>query len=135
MKYILILVIIFFVLYSLKTQVKEYYEYHQDPTLKKLVSEITEHFPDAGKLKYHVGDESYTLNKEKVFICTKDEKTQKQYDDNVLKYVLLHEYAHSICPEVGHTELYHKIFRDVLNKAIQRGIYDPNITVPVNYCK
>lgn len=115
-------------------QINENY-YQQDPYLNKIVGEVCEHFPDAKKLRYYVGDESYTINKEKVFICIRDKKQQKLYNENVLKYVILHEYAHSICPEIGHTDLYYKIFDKVLEEAIQRGLYNPNEPVPSDYCK
>lgn len=131
---VLIVLIILATLYMFYNQVYEHYN-QQDPHLNSMVDEVCKIFPDAKKLRYYVGDESYTLNKEKVFICTKDKKTNKVYDDNILKYVILHEYAHSICPEIGHTSLYHKIFDGVLDKAVKEGLYDPSVQIPLDYCK
>lgn len=131
---ILIITIILITFYMFYNQIYEHYN-HQDPNLKRVVGEVCEHFPKAKRLRYYVGDESYTINKDKVFICIRDKKTRQIYDDNVLKYVILHEYAHSICPEIGHTPLYHKIFDKVLKRAVKNGLYDPNVKIPLDYCK
>ena len=130
----LIIVIIMTTLYMFYNQVYEHYN-HQDPHLNGIVEEICAVFPKAKKLRFYVGNESYTINKEKVYICTRDKKTNKLYNDNVIKYVILHEYTHSICPEIGHTPLYHKMFNDVLDKAVKEGLYDPNTQIPMDYCK
>jgi len=130
---VLIIIIIVLVLFTFYTQVREHY--YQDENLTRAVDEVCEYFPKAKRLKYYVGDESYTINKEKVYICIKDKNTQKVYDDNILKYVILHEYTHSICPEIGHTPLYHEMFDKVLKKAIKDKLYDPNVKIPPNYCK
>ena len=79
------------------------------------------------------GEKSYTLNKEDIFLCLKDEN-DKYYEDNMLIYVLLHEVAHSICPEIGHTDLFKEIFDALLDKATEMKIYDKNIPVIKNYC-
>ena len=115
-------------------QVNEHFN-KQNPYLIECVNEVKEHFPKVNELRFYEGDESYTLNKEKVYICVKDKKTNELYDKNILKYVILHEYAHSICPEIGHTPLYQKIFNKVLTEAVDKGVYDPNVKIPINYCK
>lgn len=80
-----------------------------------------------------VGDKSYTINKEKIFMCLKDENGN-YYDDNMLIYVLLHEISHVICREIGHTPLFHKIFDELLAKAEQLKIYDSRQPIVMNYC-
>ena len=57
---------------------------------------------------FYRGDKSYTLNKETVYICLKNEHGQ-YYDENMLIYVIAHEISHVLCPEVGHTELFFEI--------------------------
>jgi len=79
------------------------------------------------------GNKSYTINKEHIYMCLKDENNN-YYDDNMLIYVLLHETAHSICDEIGHTKKYHKIFDALLEKATQMNIYDPRIPITRDYC-
>jgi len=79
------------------------------------------------------GDKSYTINKEDIYLCLKDENNQ-YYDDNMLMYVLLHEIAHHLCTEIGHTKLFHEIFDILLDKAKEMNIYDPNLSLNKNYC-
>jgi len=79
------------------------------------------------------GNKSYTINKEHIYMCLKDEDNN-YYDENMLIYVLLHEIAHSICDEIGHTKKFHKIFDTLLDKAHEMNIYDPNLPLVRNYC-
>ena len=85
------------------------------------------------KIKLLKGDKSYTINKEKVYLCLKDEKGS-YYSKNMLIYVTLHELSHVICPEIGHTDLFYEIFQEVLDKASDKGIYNPSIPLIKNYC-
>lgn len=79
------------------------------------------------------GSKSYTINKENIFLCLKDENN-KYYDTNMLIYVLLHEISHTICDEIGHTKKFHLYFHELLKKAIEMKVYNPNIPVIKNYC-
>lgn len=63
----------------------------------------------------------------------KDENNE-YYEDNMLKYVLLHEISHSICDEIGHTQKFNDIFQALLKKAVEMGIYNPNVPIIKNYC-
>ena len=57
---------------------------------------------------------SYTLNKELVFI------NNKQKNIRVLYYILLHEISHILCAnEIGHTKHFFKIFNFLVNKSIE----------------
>lgn len=89
------------------------------------------------RLKYEVslskGNKSYTINKEDIFLCLKDENNQ-YYNDNMLIYVLLHEISHSICDEIGHTEKFHALFHALTRKAVELGIYDDQIPLIKDYC-
>lgn len=80
------------------------------------------------------GKKSYTINKEQIYLCLKDENNN-YYDDNMLCYVLLHEVAHSLCDEIGHTDKFHLIFEALLHKATEMEIYNPNIPIIQNYCQ
>ena len=69
---------------------------------------------------------SYTVNKKVVYLCLVDKTTQKRYDKNTVIYVLIHELAHVLCDEIGHTDKYREIFDDLILEATTLGIYDPS---------
>lgn len=84
-------------------------------------------------IKIYRGDKSYTINKEKIFLCLKDENNN-YYNKNILIYVLAHEMAHVLSDSIGHTQEFHDIFQDLLTKMSQLKIYNPSIPVDKNYC-
>jgi hypothetical protein len=79
------------------------------------------------------GEKSFTINKTKIFLCLKDKKDE-YYNNNMLMYVLLHEIAHCLCDEIGHTEKFHNIFAALLEKATKLNIFDPKKSIDKNYC-
>jgi len=85
------------------------------------------------EIKLFRGNKSYTINKEKVFICLKD-PDQKYYNKNMLMFVLLHELAHVLCDEIGHTDKFHEIFDALILEASKDGIYNPSIPIIDDYC-
>ena len=85
------------------------------------------------EVSIYKGDKSYTINKEKVYLCLTDENGE-YYNMNSLLYVFLHEISHVLCDEIGHTEKFHEIFEDVLKQASDLKIYDPSIPMISNYC-
>ena len=52
----------------------------------------------------------------------------------MLIYVALHELAHVLCDEVGHTEKWKKIFEDLLLEAETKAVYDSNVPPILDYC-
>jgi len=80
---------------------------------------------------------SYTINKgEKIVFCLRSKILDNVHDMNTLMYVVIHELAHVGCPEYGHTPLFKKIFKFLLQQSIQIRIYQPvdyRIN-PQNYC-
>jgi hypothetical protein len=86
------------------------------------------------KISLYKGEKSYTINKQKVFLCLKDEKGE-YYDDMMLIYVLLHEISHVLCDEVGHTQKFNDIFDEILEEATKHGIFDPSYPILQNYCQ
>jgi hypothetical protein len=79
------------------------------------------------------GDKSYTINKEKVFLCLKD-KNNEYYSMNILIFVTLHELAHVLSTTIGHDKNFNDIFDALLKKAAEMKIYDPSIQMDQNYC-
>ena len=85
------------------------------------------------EISLYKGNKSYTINKEKVFLCLKD-KSGNYYDMNTLIYVTLHELAHVICDEIGHTSKFNKIFDQLLTRASEMKIYDSKTPIVQDYC-
>ncbi len=80
---------------------------------------------------------SYSVNKgEELAFCLKSKKTGTLHDINLLMYVGMHEMAHIACPEVGHGDLFKKIFRFIALDAINIGLYrkEDYSQNPVEYC-
>jgi len=143
-----VILIIIITIILITKQVKEYYS--SDPILAKLKEKIRPIFvsdkPFTGhleklnhinildKIELYKGDKSYTIDKQKVFLCLKDENNE-YYNMNMLVYVSTHELSHVICESVGHTEEFHNIFNELLNIAVKKGIYDPTIPVISDYCE
>jgi hypothetical protein len=130
--YIIGALIVAIVIWALVSQAQEYYQY--DPMLALLKDRLRPVHPIVEKLKLYKGDKSYTINKERVFLCLYDEHGE-YYPLNHQVYVLLHELAHVInTKDVGHTEEFHRIFDELLDRATKLGIYNPDIPVVMNYC-
>jgi hypothetical protein len=78
-------------------------------------------------------NKSYTINKSKMYLCLKD-KNGNYYNTNMLMYVALHELAHVLCDEIGHTDKFHNIFNNLLDIANSLGYYSYSIPITMNYC-
>ena len=145
---VLFLLIIGFVLWLVVMQIQEYYQ-QDDPILKVLLEKVKPIFEGDNysglltelnkrnilkEITLYKGDKSYTINKQKVYLCLKDEHGE-YYNTNMLTYVLLHELSHVICDEIGHTEKFHDIFKEVLKEAKKLKIYDSNIPIIKDYCQ
>lgn len=130
-----------FICWVIITQIQENTS-KNDPKLyelKKIVEPLfyNEHIKNVGKLKnveLYRGKKSYTINKNKIYLCLKD-RNGNYYGNNTLLYVLLHEYAHVLCDEIGHTDKFWKIFNDLLTTAMVLDIYDSSIPMIHNYCE
>jgi hypothetical protein len=140
--------VILFVAFLIYYQVKEKFS-QQDPKLDEIRSKLNTFFSSTtfkddlsslnngnimNKLKFYKGDKSYTINKRKVYLCLKDEDDE-YYDLNMLIYVCLHEIAHCICDEIGHTDKFHTIFDKLLKEASANGVYDPSKPLIHDYCE
>ena len=69
---------------------------------------------------------SYSINKgEQIVFCLRSKMIRnKLHDFNLIMYVVLHEMAHVGCPEIGHTELFKKIFALFASEAVKMGLYE-----------
>jgi hypothetical protein len=121
--------VIWWVTYTIK-------EHHlqDDPMLFKIKQIVEPLHPDIKNLKLYKGDKSYTINKERIYLCLRDENDE-YYPINMLIYVFLHEYAHYLNKDdIGHTPKFHAIFEDLIDKANEMGIYNSSIPPLQNYC-
>ena len=80
---------------------------------------------------------SYSINKgEEIVFCLRSKEDNKLHDVNELMYVAIHEIAHVGCPEIGHTPLFRRINKELLNYGIECNVYrykDYNSN-PEDYC-
>jgi len=80
---------------------------------------------------------SYAVNKgEELAFCIRCKPSGELHDMNLLMYVAVHEMAHTACPESGHTPLFNKIFKFMLEEAVKTGLYkyEDYSRHPVVYC-
>lgn len=134
------ILLLLYVFYRLIIEIQDNYENkNEDKGVLELVEKIRHIDPSVNQiidhLRFFEGEKSYTLDKKYVFICKKDKKTQEQYHQNQLVLVLIHEISHALCDEVGHTPKFDMIFENLLQKAIQKKIYDESIPNVENYCE
>lgn len=82
------------------------------------------------------GYTSYSVNKgEKVILCIR-QKDRSFVPKNIVMYVAIHEVAHIMTKEIGHTETFWNNFRFLLEEAMSIGLYekvDFN-RQPADYC-
>jgi predicted metal-dependent hydrolase len=130
-----ILIILFVVFmtawYLIKTNYEHYLE--NEPTVMRLRNKLSPIFPELKFVKMMKGNSSYTINKQKIYLCT--EANGEVYDDNMLTYVTLHELAHTMCPEIGHGEQFQSIFQTLLGRAERHKLFDPRKPRIEKYCK
>ena len=147
--FIFIGIILFIVIWLIFNQIHEHYT-QNDPKLKEIKDTFNTFFNSnivwkppleilntkniMEDIHFYRGEKSYTINKEKVYVCLKDDNNE-YYNDNTLYYVIGHELSHVICDEIGHTEKFHRIFDALLLKMEEQGIYDPKMPITKDYCK
>jgi len=80
---------------------------------------------------------AYSVNKgEELSLCIREKDSEKFIDDNTIIFVAIHELAHIMTPETGHTPLFWDNMKFLLEQASSQGIYMPiNYSEsPVKYC-
>jgi hypothetical protein len=111
----------------------EWFSNSNDPLLNEIKADLIKLHPKFKSIEIYEGEKSYTINKQRVYICLKD-KNGRYYNRNMLVYVICHELAHVLCDEIGHTEKFHEVFSDLLEQATNAGLYNPSIPPLKNYC-
>lgn len=134
---IVIILVISYLISLLYNELKENFQPEsRDKKMSMIRSSLEKIEPEKiRELSFFEDDKcAFTINKKNIHIKLKDKKGN-YYDDNMLIYVALHELAHSICDEVGHTKKFHEIFERLLDKAAEKGIFDPSKQLLEKYCE
>tara|TARA_B100002019_G_C21042384_1_gene485076 strand:+ start:168 stop:743 length:576 start_codon:yes stop_codon:yes gene_type:complete len=80
---------------------------------------------------------AYSVNKgEELSLCIREKDTEAFIDNNTIIFVAIHELAHIMTPETGHTPLFWDNMKFLLEQASSQGIYmhvDYSQS-PVEYC-
>jgi len=111
------------------------------PEMKEYIELLGKNFNDE-RTKIYENDPtsdltSFSVNKgEEVAFCLKSKKSGELHKENLLIYVAIHEMAHMGCPEIGHGELFKKVFRFLTLRAIDMNLYEKEDynSNPVEYC-
>jgi hypothetical protein len=147
--YLLSIILLILLCLAIFKQV-ENYEKQDDPELNKLKDIFYNFFNQEkywtgnlsmlnnrnvmNEINLYKGSKSYTINKQNIYMCLKDENGS-YYPQNMLIYVLAHEFAHVLCNSIGHTEEFHNIFDDLMAELIKDGFYDPKEEIILDYCE
>ena len=108
-----------------------------DDKLQEIKEKLTLVDPRANNINFYVNsDESYSQGKRDIFMCLRNSKGE-YHDDNFLMYVGLHELAHALIPydTSQHPPEFEDFFNKLKTKAKHKGLYDPDIPFPSEYCK
>jgi hypothetical protein len=108
---------------------------------KEYIEQLNDNFSPEKTTIYETEPESnltsYSVNKgQELSVCLKSKKTNQLHDVNLLMYVTIHEMAHMGCPEVGHGDLFKKIFKFFIEEAVKINVYkyQDYSNSPVEYC-
>jgi hypothetical protein len=121
------------------TFIVDYGMQHHNKELQKYVETIDKKF---SQIKFRESTSknkftSYSVNKgEEIVLCLRCKKTNKLHNINEILYVAIHEVAHVGCPEVGHTPLFTRINKLLLEYGLLSGVYNyKNYDLtPEEYC-
>ncbi len=116
-------------------------KYKDDPEFGKYWEQLDENFNQNRTVIYETDPKSdltsFSVNKgEELSVCLRSKKTGQLHEINLLMYVVIHEMAHFACPEIGHGDLFKKIFKKMTEEAINLNLYSlvDYSQNPVEYC-
>ena len=122
----------------MRNEIRTKFENNLNKNKEEFTTEINPSISDILRalksITLHEGEDTYTINKSKTYVCLTDENGE-EYDTHTLIYVILHELAHVLCDEIGHTEKFYKIFNNILDKDVDCDLHDKSIHIPTNYAK
>ena len=131
---LIVVVIIIVLVIAFAVSPRSYYsEVDTNPILARLQEDLVALNPAYGVIPIKSCESAFTENKSMICIVTHDPKTKKQYDHDILRYVLYHELAHMTSETYGHDKRFTRNFRTILNAAVEKGLYNPNTVIPHDY--
>jgi len=95
---------------------------------KKGVKQLKTNFNSRNIIENTPGGQytAYSVNKgEQLAICLRNAKDDKFIDDNLIFFVSIHEMAHVMTDEVGHTPKFWDNMRYLLEESNELGFYKP----------
>lgn len=107
-----------------------------DLLLEKIKRNLVLVDPRIAKLKFYSASKSYTMNKQKIYLCLRDKKG-KEYDYNFLIYVAIHECAHALSSvyDNNHTSKeFLDTFSKLREKAYKIGVWNKEGVILDDYC-
>jgi hypothetical protein len=135
LSYCIIIVLCVYLIFSWGLPCIEGFAASNDALLDEIAQELVKIDPRLDKISLFGADKTYTINKQKVYICTKDGNGNPYRDKESLYHVASHEFSHVLCKSIGHTPEFYEIFNDLKRKMAARGlIRDPNRDILPNYC-
>jgi hypothetical protein len=101
-----------------------------------LKNKISVVIPEIHDLQIYTGPISVTYNKKNIYLKVK-KKNGEYYDVNTLVYVTIHEISHVICDKYDygtkeHGPEFNKVFDKLINKCIDKGVFNPAIPLDKN---
>lgn len=108
--------------------------YGENPDVVRLSQKFNPEAVSEGGMEN--GYTSYSINKgERIVMCIR-QRDGGFVDANVVVYVAVHELAHIMTTDIGHTPLFWSNFRFLLREAIEIGVYEKVDfdTTPSDYC-
>lgn len=125
---------------------------HISQSLTQLVNHVAEKYPNksgVSQMKQQFKPENlfentpggqytaYSVNKgEQLALCLRNAKTDEFVSDNLIMFVAIHEVAHIMTTEVGHTPLFWDNMKFLLEQAVLLGSYvaEDYSQTPQMYC-
>ena len=101
---------------------------NEDNKYKRLERYNPNTLSETSKTSHHV---SYSVNKgEKISLCLRNKENNSFEDNNIIMFVVIHELAHIITEEIGHTDNFWNNMKELLEESEKLNIY-----TPVDYSK
>lgn len=110
---------------------------YDDPLIFKLKSDLIKIDDRTRFINFYASDQSFTEDKKRIYLCLRD-RNNNYYPYNMLIYVACHELAHAFSSTIDNSHSSQEFlenYRNLLTKAYELGLYDPDEPIVEQYCK